>query len=924
MFRSTQPRTLAWYLVAFGLALALPLILYAGTITIRFASAERARVEDQARGMDRAILVAVDQEVTALIAALQALAGSQAIWDDDLSAFYTQALHLAHVQGAHVVLQNAAGRQIMNSRVPWGTMLPSGTDLAMLARVADTRGAYVSGLMADPVTGEPVVIVTVPVMQGNDVGLLLSTHLPVGRLHRLIMQTGLTHPYYGSVTDREGRILSRSQDHEAFVGRTLPGFSELTGTAGTWTGHNFYGDQVLGIYERSALTGWTTAVGIQAIALEAPLRRSYWILAGLAASLGAIGLVAALLISRRIAQSTQALAVMAYHVGRGRTVTAPRLPVREANLIAEALANASTGLRDRDLQLEEVNKALEERVRDRTTELAQKTILLQATLDNMDQGLMLVDADGTVPLCNQRALELLDLPEDLMTSRPTFEAVRNYQLSKNDFARSEDAVRLWVAKGGVEPTLHVYERERPNGVVLEIRTVPLPDGGAVRTYTDITARKQAERKAAHMARHDALTDLPNRTLFRERLDQEIAQLRRHGGTLAVFCLDLDRFKIVNDTLGHLAGDSLLQEVSRRIRGALRAEDAVARLGGDEFAILQTGLPQPHSASALARRLIDIMAEPVFIDGQRLNIGVSVGVSLAPDDGLDADTLFKAADLALYRAKNEGRNTVRFYEAGMDAAVQARRALELDMREALARGDFELHYQPMLDVARGSISGFEALLRWNHPKRGLISPAEFIPLAEETGLIAPLGEWVLRSACNEAASWPDPVKVAVNISAVQFNDAGLMPVIVSALAHSGLPARRLEIEITESVLIEESDVVLHALHELRRLGVRISMDDFGTGYSSLSYLRKFSFDKIKIDRSFVNEIDDTDTAAIVRAIVGLGSRLGIAITAEGVETAAQLELLRREGCTEVQGFLVSPAVPPERVPDLLGRADMRVA
>ncbi|KAA2237764.1 bifunctional diguanylate cyclase/phosphodiesterase [Salinarimonas soli] len=549
----------------------------------------------------------------------------------------------------------------------------------------------------------------------------------------------------------------------------------------------------------------------------------------------------------------------------------------------------------------------------------QKSAVLEATLENMDQGIMMIDADLKVQVHNSRALELLDLPADLLAGRPHFHDVTRHQFDTGDFENADEAFRKWVEAGGIALAHQCYERERPNGRVLEIRTVPLETGGAVRTYTDVTARKQAERRIEHMARHDALTGLANRVLFRERLEGALGRCADRGETAAVLCLDLDQFKAVNDTLGHSVGDVLLKEVAARIVEAVRARDIVARLGGDEFAILQVGLGEPEAAAALAARLVEALGRSFMVDGQLINVGTSIGIALAPADGLDPDLLLKNADLALYKAKADGRGTFRFFESAMDKEVQNRRALELDMREAMAAGEFELHYQPLLDLARDRIVGFEALVRWNHPSRGTISPGIFIPVAEDTGLIVPLGEWVLREACAEAARWPADVRVSVNVSAVQFRQRNLVQLVMSALASSGLAPGRLELEITESVLMQESEASVRILHQLRALGVRIAMDDFGTGYSSLSYLRRFPFDKIKIDRSFVKELSaNPESTAIVRAIVSLGRSLGISTTAEGVETHEQLEIVRAEGCTEIQGYLLSPPRPARDAVPLLFR------
>jgi diguanylate cyclase (GGDEF)-like protein len=438
---------------------------------------------------------------------------------------------------------------------------------------------------------------------------------------------------------------------------------------------------------------------------------------------------------------------------------------------------------------------------------------------------------------------------------------------------------------------------------------------------------ERERRIAHLAFHDGLTDLPNRVLFREQLDHLLKRSGQRGERLAVLCIDLDRFKDINDTLGHPAGDALLREVATRLRAA--AGDAlVARLGGDEFAII---LQADHDADAterLARRLIADVSRSILIDGQQVMAGASIGIAIAPNDGGDADTLMKAADLALYGAKADGRGAFRFFEAEMNARAQARRSLEQDLRLALKRGELELYFQPLFDLKSNAISAFEALMRWRHPTRGLVSPLEFIPVAEETGLIVPIGEWAFHEACRQAQGWPKPMRVAVNVSPVQFRQPGLANSIVQALATSGLPAQRLEVEITESVFLDDSGATQAMLHRLRSLGVRIALDDFGTGYSSLSYLRSFPFDKLKIDKSFITELLTRSGApAIVRAITSLADALGMETTAEGVEDEGQLAELRLQGCSSVQGYLFSSPVPAGDVAALLvrfGEAEAKVA
>jgi diguanylate cyclase (GGDEF)-like protein len=387
----------------------------------------------------------------------------------------------------------------------------------------------------------------------------------------------------------------------------------------------------------------------------------------------------------------------------------------------------------------------------------------------------------------------------------------------------------------------------------------------------------------------------------------------------VLCLDLDHFKQVNDMLGHPVGDQLLRAAAERLQACVREVDTVARLGGDEFAIVQRDVKHPEDAELLARRIVEVVSEPYQIDGQCITIGVSIGISLAPADGALCERLLKNADLALYRAKAERRGVWRFFEAEMDARLQARRKLELDLREALPNNELALHYQPIYDLESERISGFEALLRWHHPTRGMVSPAEFIPIAEEIGLIVSIGEWVLYQACAEATRWPEHVKLAVNVSPAQFISNQLLQTVVEALATSGLRPERLELEITESVLLADSGTTFRTLRSLRELGASISMDDFGTGYSSLSYLRSFPVDKIKIDQSFIRGLAATDGSdMIVRALIGLGHSLDMRTTAEGVETKEQLAQLRAEGCNEVQGYLFSRPVPPIFIPQLLER------
>jgi diguanylate cyclase (GGDEF)-like protein/PAS domain S-box-containing protein len=549
-----------------------------------------------------------------------------------------------------------------------------------------------------------------------------------------------------------------------------------------------------------------------------------------------------------------------------------------------------------------------------------------AALSNMAQGLCIFDSEQRLVVWNRRFLDIFGLtPDDVRLGMPLRECIECALGRSEMFHDSAEAIIAEKQRAWSEGKESVALRHLTDGRVISVTEKPLATGGWLSSYEDITERRRAEATIAHMARHDALTDLPNRLLLGDQIEQALDGLR-DGEKLAVLCLDLDHFKAVNDTLGHPIGDALLKAVGERLRQSVGEQDTVARLGGDEFAIVQAeATQQPDDSASLAGRLVEVLSAPYEVDGHQVVVGVSVGIAIAPADGNDRDQLLKNADMALYRAKVEGRSTYRFFEAEMDARAQARRVLELDLRAAIKNGEFELHYQPIVDVSTGQVIAFEALLRWNHPNRGMVAPLDFIPVAEETGLIGPIGEWVLRQACREALRWPDHIGVAVNLSPVQFKNRQLVQTVISALTASGLAPARLELEITESVLLQDSEGTLATLHNLRSFGVRISMDDFGTGYSSLSYLRSFPFDKIKIDRSFIQDLATRrDCMAIVRAVTGLGTSLGIATTAEGVETQSQLDSLRAEGCTEVQGYFFSAPKPAGEIQRLLRDMKVRVA
>jgi diguanylate cyclase (GGDEF)-like protein len=543
---------------------------------------------------------------------------------------------------------------------------------------------------------------------------------------------------------------------------------------------------------------------------------------------------------------------------------------------------------------------------------------LDAAISNMAQGLCMYDAEQKLIICNQRYAEFYEIaPEHTVPGTPLRTILEHRLRSDGQTGQVEDVIAARLEAVSSSKAWYAVNELR-NGRIIAVSHRQLPNGGSIATHEDITERRQAEAKIAFLAHHDPLTSLPNRVSFRSAMDEALKRVAR-GGAVAVLCLDLDHFKAVNDTLGHPVGDALLQAVADRIRACVRPTDTIARLGGDEFAIVQTDSDQPVGSTALATRVIEELSAPYVILGHQVVIGASVGISVAPQDTTDADLLLKHADMALYRAKEDGRGVYRFFEAAMDAKMQHRRALELDLRKALALGEFELFYQPSVDVEANRLLGLEALIRWRHPERGLVPPGEFVPLLEEIGLITQVGAWALKDACRQAMEWPDGVKVAVNLSPVQFRGGTVVLDVVAALGASGLPGSRLEVEITETVLLEDTEATISTLKQLRELGVSISMDDFGTGYSSLGYLRKFPFDKIKIDKSFIHDLSEqSDSTAIVRAVTGLGGSLGMAITAEGVETQEQLQRLKDEGCTEVQGYLISSPQPASELGALFER------
>jgi diguanylate cyclase (GGDEF)-like protein len=547
---------------------------------------------------------------------------------------------------------------------------------------------------------------------------------------------------------------------------------------------------------------------------------------------------------------------------------------------------------------------------------------LSAALEGMPQGLCMFDADLRLIVCNAQFARMYALPADATEPGTPLRSILQHRLDAGMVPSRSHTFIDNELKASARAAFGATEHQLLDGRIVSMITAPLSTGGGVTIHTDVTEKRQSERQIEFLARHDALTGLANRVQLHENIQHRLASLGPDDW-FATLCLDLDNFKNVNDTLGHPVGDALLRAVSVRLQELVGDDDLISRTGGDEFSIVLSARPNAAVAAAeLAARVVDDLSKTFEVEDHQVVIGASVGISIAPADGISADQLLKNADMALYRAKEDGRVKFHFFEPEMDAKAQARRILELDLRRAVASAEFELHYQPVVSLSDNDLTGFEALLRWHHPTRGLVSPSEFVDLAEETGLIVQIGDWVIRQACVEASKWPANLRVAVNVSPVQFRSKNLLSTVTSALAYSGLQPARLELEITETVLMYDNEATLSLLHSIRALGVRISMDDFGTGYSSLSYLRSFPFDKIKIDQTFVRDlVAKPDSIAIIRAVTRLGQSFGMTTTAEGVETAEQLEQMRAEGCTEVQGYFFSKPVPASEIINLMHKLQM---
>ena len=577
---------------------------------------------------------------------------------------------------------------------------------------------------------------------------------------------------------------------------------------------------------------------------------------------------------------------------------------------AEALEAAERHLAEATQARERAEHTVDELDR-RKADLVEQNRRFNVALANMSQGLCMFDADQKLLVCNDRYIEIYDLSKDLAAPGTPFRKIIESRIAKGHFVGDDPQKYLEERLASArDPVSTTKVQELSDGRIIAIMHEPMENGGWVATHEDITQLRRIEAQLSHMSRHDALTDLPNRAQLRECMVASLERAAAEGSSLVVVLVDLARFKEVNDTLGPSVGDALLQGAAQRLWRRLKGVEMIACIGGDEFVVLQMAEKPATAAATLAKKVHGILSTSFDVDDHQIVVSAYIGIAIGPGDGNDPDQLLKNADLALTRAKADGPGNSRFFERAMDRSMQERYTLERDLRAALYNREFTLYYQPQLNLQRDEITGFEALLRWNHPTRGLVSPTEFIPLAEETGLIVPISEWTLRQACEDAVRWPKGIKVAVNLSAAHFHFGNVRQAVISALGASGLLPQGLELEVTESVLLQDGEGVAETLNALHDIGIGIALDDFGTGYSSLSYLRRFRFDKIKIDQSFIQGLTQraNTSLAIVRSIVALGTSLGIAITAEGVETSEQFERARAEGCTEVQGFLLGAPRP----------------
>ena len=906
-----RQRTIRSTVMLLVIACVLPAWLLVAAVTYASYQSERAEALREIEVASRRILRTVENQFDADRATLQALAVSGDIERENLTAFHRQASEvIAHTSGFTIVLTDAAGNQILNLLRPPGAPLPQHGNPEVLQQVLQSGEARVSDVFMSGLTKKPIVTVEAPVTRDGAVRYVLSLGIDLANFGERLRQQELPPDWVVGIFDRRGKFVARSPEGARFVGReAVPALLEAMRRhpEGWLEAPTTEGIPVTGFYTRSARYGWTVATGIPRTALTAGLRKSagYYVTGLLLLLLGSLALAVAL--GRRIAGPVQALVAPALALGKGSEVAVSESGMQEPDEVGRALVKAQRLLLQRAVE------------RDQAEE---KLALAAKALDSAAEGVVVVQG-GRILTVNRAFTAITGYqPEDALGKPLSMLLAESEEAHRDERRRSVLETGVWQGE--------VLGR-RKNGEVYPVwssisrATYGPGETLLVSVFSDISAAKQYESSLQHLAHYDALTQLPNRVLFRERLTDMLARAERHGNVLALLFIDLDRFKPINDTLGHQAGDELLQRVAERLAACVRASDTIARLGGDEFTVLLDELHSPDEAGIVARNILDALERPYILSGQAQYISASIGIACYPSDSIEAETLLRQADMAMYRAKQEGRNGYRFFAPEFNLQASERLFMANSLRAALEREELKLVFQPSVNLATGKVTGIEALIRWEHPEKGTILPSRFISLAEESGLIEPIGEWVLREAAGRARKWKEAGlfsgRIAVNLSPRQFRRSDLAGRMLAVLAEVGLAPRDLEFEVTEGMVMEHPERAVRVLEELSAAGVSVSIDDFGTGYSSLAYLKRFPVHCLKIDRSFVSGLpEDRSDRSLTRAVVAIAKSLGLSVIAEGVENKAQADFLRWIRCDFAQGHYFSKPLEAEALEAFL-RADV---